>query len=57
MLTGTIDFMLQVVATDLDALGKFLDAELLNMPVVKDASTSIVLNEVNQKRTMVIGGW
>ena len=57
MLTGTIDFMLQVVARDRAALGKFLDAELLKLPAVKDASTSIVLNEVKPKRPIVTGGW
>ena len=57
MLTGDVDFMLQVVAADLESLGSFLEAELLNLPAVKDASTSIVLNEVKPKRTMVTGGW
>ena len=57
MLTGSIDFMLQVVASDLESLGRFLEAELLNLAAVKDASTSIVLNEVKPKRTMVTAGW
>lgn len=57
MLTGTIDFMLQVVAADLESLGTFLEAELLNLAAVKDASTSIVLNEVKPRRTMVTAGW
>lgn len=56
-LTGTVDFMLQVVAADLGSLGSFLEAELLNLPAVKDVSTSIVLNEVKAKRTMVTDGW
>lgn len=56
MLTGSVDFMLQVVATDLESLGAFLEHELLNLPAVKDASTSIVLNEVKPKRTMVASG-
>ena len=57
MLTGSVDFMLQVVASDLDSLGSFLEGELLKLPAVKDASTSIVLNEVKPRRTMVTGGW
>ena len=57
MLTGTIDFMLQVVAADLESLGRFLELELLNLAAVKDASTSIVLNEVKPRRTMVTAGW
>ena len=56
MLTGSIDFMLQVVAADLESLGRFLEVELLNLPAVKDASTSIVLNEVKPKQTMLTVG-
>ena len=57
MLTGSVDFMLQVVAADLESLASFLEGEVLNLPAVKDASTSIVLNEVKPKRTMVTDGW
>jgi len=53
MLTGNIDFMLEVVARDLAEFGKFLDGDLLGMPAVKDASSSIVLSEVKSKRTMI----
>ncbi len=53
MVSGTIDFMLEVVASDLDGFGRFIDGELLSMPAVKDASSSIVLNVVKPKRTMI----
>ena len=53
MVSGTIDFMLEVVASDLDAFGRFIDGELLSMPAVKDASSSIVLNVVKPNRTMI----
>lgn len=53
MVSGTIDFMLEVVASDLDAFGRFIDGELLSMPAVKDASSSIVLSVVKPKRTMI----
>ena len=53
MLSGSIDFILEVVATDLDAFGKFIDGELLSMPAVKDASSSIVLKIVKPRRTMI----
>ena len=46
MLSGTIDFMLEVVAEDLAAFGDFINGELLTMPAVKDASSSIVLDVV-----------
>ena len=53
MISGTIDFMLEVVAHDLDAFGNFIDGELLSMPAVKDASSSIVLKVVKRKETMI----
>lgn len=54
MVSGTIDFMLEVVAPDLESLGQFIDGELLGMPAVKDASSSIVLNVVKPRHTMII---
>lgn len=53
MISGTIDFMLEVVAADIEALGNFIDGELLTMPAVKDASSSIVLKEVKSNRTAI----
>ena len=53
MISGTIDFMLEVVARDLDDFGDFIDGELLRMPAVKDASSSIVLKLVKPKQTMI----
>ncbi|NIL94432.1 MAG: AsnC family transcriptional regulator [Woeseiaceae bacterium] len=53
MVSGTIDFMLEVVAPDLESFGRFIDGELLSMPAVKDASSSIVLNVVKPRRTMI----
>ena len=55
MVSGSIDFMLEVVASDLDTFGRFIDGELLSMPAVKDASSSIVLNVVKPRRTMIGG--
>lgn len=53
MISGTIDFMLEVVAKDLESFGAFIDRELLSMPAVKDASSSLVLQVVKPRRTMV----
>jgi Lrp/AsnC family leucine-responsive transcriptional regulator len=53
MVSGTIDFMLEVVAPDLESFGRFIDGELLSMPAVKDASSSIVLNVVKHRQTMI----
>ena len=46
MLSGDVDYLLEVVAVDLDALGHFIEDELLSFPAVKDASSSIVLKVV-----------
>ncbi len=53
MISGTIDFMLEVVADDLESFGQFIDGELLSMPAVKDASSSIVLKVVKKNRAMI----
>ena len=53
MLSGADDFMLEVVAADLESFGHFLDGELLRLPAVKDASSSIVLDKVKSRETAV----
>ena len=53
MLSGADDFMLEVVAADLESFGHFLDRELLSLPAVKDASSSIVLGKVKSRKTAV----
>jgi len=53
MISGTIDFMLEVVAKDLDSFGQFIDGELLSLPAVKDASSSIVLKVVKKNQVMI----
>ena len=53
MLSGADDFMLEVVSEDLESFGHFLDGELLSLPAVKDASSSIVLGRVKSRETAV----
>lgn len=53
MLSGNTDYMLEVVASDLESLGRFLDQELLNLAAVKDATASIVLGSVKSKFSTV----
>ena len=53
MISGGIDFMLEVVAPDLASFGQFMDGELLGMPAVRDASSSIVLKEVKARKTAI----
>jgi len=48
MISGGIDFILEVVAEDLRSLGQFIDSKLLAMPAVKDASSSIVLDVIKR---------
>lgn len=42
-MTGEMDFLLQVVVTDLDALGHFTLHQLLKLPGVRDVRSSLVL--------------
>lgn len=53
MVSGSIDFILEIVAKDLNEFGRFIDAELLNLPAVKDASSSFVLQVVKSKEVVV----
>ena len=49
MLSGAVDYLLQVVATDLKAFGRFIEEKILSVPGVKDASSSIVLDRVKSR--------
>ena len=53
MISGSIDFILEVVARDLDEFARFIDSDLLGMSAVKDASSSIVLKVVKPRKTMI----
>lgn len=46
MISGSSDYMLDVVATDLEAFGQFLESELLELASVKDATSFMVLGRV-----------
>ncbi len=46
MMTGQVDYLLRVVATDLKSFGRFIEEKILRMPGVKDASSSIVLDRI-----------
>ena len=52
MLSGSVDFMLHVIARDLRAFGQFIQTEILSLPGVKDATSSIVLEQI--KNTQMI---
>ena len=53
MVSGGIDFMLEVVCSDLEGLAHFLDDELLCMPGVRDATSSIVLRTIKQHEAVL----
>ncbi|PWQ92302.1 Lrp/AsnC family transcriptional regulator [Leucothrix pacifica] len=52
-LSGSVDFILDVVAPNLEAYGQFLEREILSIPGVLDASSSIILEEVKAYEVMV----
>ena len=45
-LTGAVDFLLDVVAPDLESYGRFIEYSILALPGVLDARSSILLEEV-----------
>lgn len=50
MLSGAIDFMLRIVARNLREYGQFIQREILSLPGVKDATSSIILEEIKRSR-------
>ena len=48
MVTGAYDFLLKVIAQDLDAYRQFTEETLFRMPDVQDIRTSIVLDLVKE---------
>lgn len=46
MMTGDIDFLLRVIARDVQSYGRFVEEKILSLPGVTDASTSIVLDQI-----------
>ena len=45
-LAGSIDYLLDVIAPDLESFARFIEQKLLTLEVVTDAASSIVLEEV-----------
>ena len=55
MLSGSVDFMLEVVAENLADFAQFIDEELLRMDAVKDATSSIVLKVIKRHESLPAG--
>lgn len=51
-IAGDADFLLQVVATDLDAYAEFAMAEVRRLPGIKEMQTSMVLKEIKPFKGM-----
>lgn len=45
-ITGEADYMLQVVATDLDAYGRFMETVLRKLPGISSIHSSLALREI-----------
>ena len=54
-MTGEMDFLLQVVVPDLDALGRFTLHQLLKLPGVRDVRSSLVLETLKTSARVPIG--
>jgi Lrp/AsnC family leucine-responsive transcriptional regulator len=48
MVSGSVDYILEVVATDIDAYARFIENEILEIDGVKDASSTIFLRTIKQ---------
>lgn len=53
-LTGDMDFLLQVVVRDIDALSDFTLRRLLRLPGVRDVRSGIVLETVKRSATVPV---
>lgn len=53
--TGEYDFMLQVMAPDLEALSELVLKKLLKIPAVRDVHSSVVLNTVKHSTRVPLG--
>jgi Lrp/AsnC family leucine-responsive transcriptional regulator len=54
-MTGEMDFLLQVVVPDLDALGRLTLHQLLKLPGVRDVRSSLVLETLKAVTKLPIG--
>lgn len=48
MVSGNVDYLLEVVAKDLDSYARFIEKEILEIDGVKDASSTIFLRTIKQ---------
>ena len=55
LMTGALDFLLQVVASDLSAYGEFVTNRMLKLPGVKELRTSFVLKETKRAGALPLG--
>jgi Lrp/AsnC family leucine-responsive transcriptional regulator len=54
-MTGEMDFLLEVLVPDLDALGRFTLHQLLKLPGVRDVRSSLVLETLKTSPRVPIG--
>jgi Lrp/AsnC family transcriptional regulator, leucine-responsive regulatory protein len=52
LVTGTLDFLMEVVAKDLDTYADFAVNRLLKLPGVKDVRSTFVLKEVKESSSL-----
>lgn len=54
-MTGEMDFLLQVLVPDIDALGAFTLHRLMRLPGVRDVRSSLVLETIKRSRGVPVG--
>jgi Lrp/AsnC family transcriptional regulator, leucine-responsive regulatory protein len=55
LVAGDIDYLLEVVATDLDHYQRYLVEKLLNLPIVREVRSNIVLQPVKASAPLPLG--
>ena len=53
-MTGEMDFLLQVLVPDIDALGAFTLHRLMRLPGVRDVRSSLVLETIKRSRSVPV---
>jgi len=52
-LSGNVDYLLDIVAADIQTYGRFIEQKILSLAAVKDASSAIVLDTIKEPRATI----
>ena len=55
-IVGQIDFMLRIVATDIDAYEKFFFDKLSKLPGIQEINSTVALSEIKSTHELPVAG-